>query len=293
MSLYGLRKYTRQVQNAIGGYSDLENSLREATNTDTWGPTNEQKRAILNTILSSSEDSFSFQSSYAQGVARYITDFLFKRIREYGKMTPKTQDSIYEVLKRNLVTKGYAFLIIVKCLSVLEYLLLNCFRTRGNEITFDIYPDIQGSKAILTRLLDYRVKVAYDGLNMQHEKQVHQATERVLKLIDDPDYLQQERLKLHPTLAPALGGGEYVPPTTSAAPPPEPVTVQPQVDLLDFDDEPTPAAPPVPAMEASTATTSTLTDPWADFGALQTATPQPQKQKQAQQQTDPFADLLQ
>ncbi|VEU22467.1 DEKNAAC103570 [Brettanomyces naardenensis] len=210
MSFYGFRKYTRKIQNALTGYSNLENLIREATNTDTWGPTTQQKRQLLNWILnySSSQGSTSFNDidlsqnidpTYTHQVSQYTVDFIINRIREYSMHKPST--TVYERLKKNLVTKGYEFEIIVKCLNLLEYLLLNCFRTSGNRVTFDIADDVRMHTSTLKGLKSYNLKIAYDGLVLVHEKQVRQLAERILNLLDDEELLKSEREKFHPAMS--------------------------------------------------------------------------------------------
>ncbi|QPG74847.1 hypothetical protein FOA43_002183 [Brettanomyces nanus] len=217
MSFYGLRKYTRKIQNALTGYSDLENLIRESTNTDTWGPTSQQKRQLSNWILSytSFDQGIDFNDidlaqnvdpQYTHQISQYTINFITDRILEYSQH--KRGDSIYQKLKKNLVTKGYEFQIIVKCLNLLEYLLLNCFRLQGSTTTFDIADDMRMHLSVIDKLKSYHAKIAYDGLVLVHEKQVRQLADHLSRLLQDDGLLQKEREKFHPDIK--TTGDNYV-----------------------------------------------------------------------------------
>lgn len=44
--MYGIRKYGRKIQNALAGYSHIDNLIRQATNTDTWGRRQNRKNSF-------------------------------------------------------------------------------------------------------------------------------------------------------------------------------------------------------------------------------------------------------
>ncbi|GME79875.1 unnamed protein product [Ambrosiozyma monospora] len=217
--------------------------MAESTNTDTWGPNTKQKKQLLDWILaytgapestgfydgdqtsygSDSKNGFGYdgqaydrygyggsdavivnQSTYTSEVGRYSVGFIVDRLEQYCNARPK---SIYDSLKKNLVTKGYEFLIVTKCLTLLEFLLLNCFIAKKGSTTiavmeYDILPDCKElCRSILNRLQSYQVKVAYDNLNLHHEKAIHETSKKLLEWINDKDVLLQERAKFHPELA--------------------------------------------------------------------------------------------
>ncbi|QOU19656.1 hypothetical protein BRETT_003807 [Brettanomyces bruxellensis] len=206
--MYGIRKYGRKIQNALAGYSHIDNLIRQATNTDTWGPTTEQKKQLLRYILtySGSQNESYYNDIDLSGhidpattheISQYVVNFIVSRIREYS--VHQHGSSIYEKLKKNLVVKGYEFLIIVKCLNLLEYLVLNCYRANRGQITYDIAEDIKMHTSVFESLKQYKAKICYDGLVMVHEKQVHSLAQRLLELLSNEDLLAEERSKLRPT----------------------------------------------------------------------------------------------
>lgn len=184
----------------------MENLVRESTNTDAWGPTTKQKKQLVTWIFNYQKgphggyfndiDTSNIDPSSAHEISRYALDFIVKRIREYSIHIHGA--SIYEKVKKSLVTKGYEFLIITKCLSLIEYLLLNGYKIRNGRLVFDIVDDVKMHTSTFESLETYHVKLAYDGLVMVHEKQVHTMAARILKLLSDQEYLNSERAKLKP-----------------------------------------------------------------------------------------------
>jgi len=206
--MYDVRKYGRKIQNAVAGYSHIENLIRQATNTDTWGPTTEQKKQLLRYILtySGSQNESYYNDIDLSGhidpattheISQYVVNFIIDRIKEYS--AHQHGSSIYEKLKRNFVVKGYEFLIIVKCLNLMEYLLLNCYRTDRGHTTYDIADDIKMHTSTFEDLKQYKVKICYDGLVLVHEKQVHNLAQRLLDLLSSDELISEERSKLRPT----------------------------------------------------------------------------------------------
>ncbi|ODV82779.1 hypothetical protein CANARDRAFT_179268, partial [[Candida] arabinofermentans NRRL YB-2248] len=214
---------------ALSGYSHLENLIREATNTDTWGPTTKQKKQLLNWILSysnaaiasdfydtpvDSELTMISQSSYNPEIGKFTVDFICSRIEKYNDsncsstsfnaMTQKGSSltspyTLYSNLKKTLVTAGYEFLIITKCLILLEYLLINCYSIKGSTIQFDLTQDLKFHLGTIARLKYYHVANSYDNLNLAHEKQIQMLSEKIIKLVSNKEALQLERLKFHPS----------------------------------------------------------------------------------------------
>ncbi|GMG44274.1 unnamed protein product [Ambrosiozyma monospora] len=66
---------------------------------------------------------------------------------------------------------------------------------------YDILPDCKElCRFVLNRLQSYQVKIAYDNLNLHHEKAIHETSKKLLEWIGDKDLLLQERAKFHPEL---------------------------------------------------------------------------------------------
>ncbi|ODV98017.1 hypothetical protein PACTADRAFT_47839 [Pachysolen tannophilus NRRL Y-2460] len=232
--MYDIRQVSRKVQNFVSSYSELENLIREATNTDGWGPTSSQEMKICSSILASvgqntSSDEYNYNDidlshTYDETESYYNTFdygnntgnvpgkailFFFKRIVEYsgsknmniiglvglnGKTT--ASEAVYNNFKKRYLNSGQEYRIILKSLQLLEYLLLHCF-TPNNS--FDIKHEIKHYESVLKYLKNsYQCTNSADHKNTLHTKLIKEKSEAVLSLIDDSnsELLAEKRIKL-------------------------------------------------------------------------------------------------
>ncbi|KAG7702045.1 hypothetical protein KL933_000266 [Ogataea haglerorum] len=215
-SLYDIRQKTRKLQNgtfgssfsiltaAFSGYSNLEILIREATNTDPWGPTSKQKKQLCSWILNYANPEYvsdhiagSQTAESGQSISKKAIDFIVRRIQEYSGLGRGSQ-GIFDSLKKTLVTRGYEFVIVSKCLQLLEHLLLYCYQEDDGVKVFDIVDDIRIDLDPVVQLEHYRVTLSYDGLDLNHEKQIKEMARHVVELATDESKLAAEREKFQP-----------------------------------------------------------------------------------------------
>ncbi|ONH68211.1 Epsin-5 [Cyberlindnera fabianii] len=113
-SLYNIRKAVRSAQHALDADNTETLAIRNATTTESWGPSSDQLEAV-------------YKETIRVGYDR-IFYVIFKRIEEYegrGKKPRKktTTGSLYHMAIR-YVNSGNEWRIVFKCLKVLEYLSL-------------------------------------------------------------------------------------------------------------------------------------------------------------------------
>ncbi|KAH3665064.1 hypothetical protein OGATHE_003879 [Ogataea polymorpha] len=216
-SLYDIRQKTRKLQNgmfgnssyiltaAFSGYSNLEILIREATNTDPWGPTSKQKNQLCSWILNYANPEYvsdhiagSQTAESGQSISKKAIDFIVHRIQEYSGLTRGTQ-GIFNSLKKTLLTRGYEFVIISKCLQLLQHLLLYCYQEDDGVKLFDIVDDIRVDLDPVVQLEHYQVTLSYDGLDLNHEKQIKEMARHVVELATDEAKLAAEREKFQPS----------------------------------------------------------------------------------------------
>ncbi|KAG7863181.1 hypothetical protein KL939_000500 [Ogataea angusta] len=215
-SLYDIRQKTRKLQNgtfgnsgstlttAFSGYSNLEILIREATNTDPWGPTSKQKKQLCSWILNYANPEYvsdhiagSQTVESGQSISKKAIDFIVHRIQEYSGLGRSSQ-SIFDSLKKSLVTRGYEFVIVSKCLQLLEHLLLYCYQEDDGARVFDIVDDVRIDLDPVVQLEHSQVTLSYDGLNLNHEKQIKEMARHVVELATDEAKLVAEREKFQP-----------------------------------------------------------------------------------------------
>ncbi|KAH3660420.1 hypothetical protein OGAPHI_007006 [Ogataea philodendri] len=132
-----------------------------------------------------------------QSISKLAIDFIVNRIQEYA-YPQRSSQTILGTLKKTLVTRGYEFVTVSKCLQLLEYLLLNCYQEEDGAVIFDIVDDIRVNLDPLALLNNYHVGVCYDGLDMNHEKQIKEMAKNVVELATDDSKLAREREKYRP-----------------------------------------------------------------------------------------------
>ncbi|CAH2445985.1 Clathrin recruitment epsin-like protein [Komagataella phaffii CBS 7435] len=204
LSLYDIRKASRKIQNSLSNYTELENLIRNATTTDPWGPTSKQCEEIRNHLLeilntaqlTASDERYGSYYDEDYGVeygnpASDAISFVITRIVEYSNRF--SREGFVGKLKKNYITNGNEHRIVSKCLSLLEYLVINCYQP-----PLDILPHVAKHVDYLKELHNvYQCVSSKDGHPDKHTEIVREKAGRVVQLIKDKRLLARHRQLLH------------------------------------------------------------------------------------------------
>ncbi|ANZ74622.1 BA75_01587T0 [Komagataella pastoris] len=183
----------------------MENLIRNATTTDPWGPTSKQCEEIRNHLLEilstaqltgSDERYGGYYDDEGYGVeygnpASDAISFIITRIVEYSNRF--SREGFVGKLKKNYITNGNEHRIVSKCLSLLEYLVINCYQP-----PLDILPHVAKHIDYLKELHnDYQCTTSKDGHPDKHTDIVREKAGRVVQLIKDKKLLAKHRQLLH------------------------------------------------------------------------------------------------
>ena len=176
LGIHDIRNAARFAQNVIVQYEPYQIDIRRATNTDSWGPTPKHLAKVL-------------RNRYQ--VPMYLmTEYILKRLIDHIAQRPK---NLYEKARKQYVNYGSEWRVVLKCLVVLEFLLLNV--DDGDELN-QIKSCLNAHKHILTREVNnYKIKFSNDGKMEVHERGIKKKNELILQYLDDPHFLKRERLK--------------------------------------------------------------------------------------------------
>lgn len=176
LGIHDLRNAARFAQNVIVQYEPYQVDVRRATNTDSWGPTPKHLAKVL-------------RNRY-QVPLYLITEYILKRLIDHIAHRPK---NLYEKARKDYVNYGSEWRVVMKCLVVLEYLLLNV--DDGDEIN-QVRSCLLTHKHLISKeVLNYKIKFCNDGKMEVHERGIHKKAETILQFVEDSKFLKQERLK--------------------------------------------------------------------------------------------------
>lgn len=176
LGIHDIRNAARFAQNMIVQYEPYQVDIRRATNTDAWGPTPKHLEKVLRNRF--------------QVPLYLMTEYTLKRLVDHIATRPK---NLYEKARKDYVNYGSEWRVVLKCLVVVEYLLLNV--SDGDELN-QVRSCLTTHRHILTReVLEYRVSISNDGKMEVHERGIKKKCENILQLMDDTQYLKKERSK--------------------------------------------------------------------------------------------------
>ncbi|CAH00891.1 Ent5p [Kluyveromyces lactis] len=176
LGLHDFRNAARFAQNVIVQYEPYQIDIRRATNTDSWGPTPKHLAKVMR---------------HRYEVSMFLmTEYTLKRLVDHMAKRPK---NMYEKARKQYVNYGNEWRVVLKCLVLLEYLLMRS--DRGKE-TDQVLSCLQAHKHILTKeTMQYRVDFSSDGKMELHERGIKKKCEHIIQLIEDTSYLKRERSK--------------------------------------------------------------------------------------------------
>lgn len=176
LGIHDLRNAARFAQNVIVQYEPYQVDVRRATNTDSWGPTPKHLAKVL-------------RNRY-QVPLYLITEYILKRLIDHVAHRPK---NLYEKARKDYVNYGSEWRVVMKCLVVLEFLLLNA--DDGDEIN-QVRSCLLTHKHLISKeVLHYKIKFCNDGKMEVHERGIHKKAETILQFVEESRFLKQERLK--------------------------------------------------------------------------------------------------
>ncbi|GAV50364.1 hypothetical protein ZYGR_0U02200 [Zygosaccharomyces rouxii] len=176
LGIHDFRNAARFAQNMIVQYEPYQVDVRRATNTDSWGPTPKHLEKVL-------------RNRY-QVPMYLITEYTLKRLIDHITTRPK---NFYEKARKEYVNYGSEWRVVLKCLTVVEYLLLNV--SDGDELN-QVRSCLTTHKHILSReVLEYRVKFSNDGKMEVHERGIKKKCEFIIQMLEDSQFLKRERQK--------------------------------------------------------------------------------------------------
>ena len=176
LGIHDIRNAARFAQNVIVQYEPYQIDIRRATNTDAWGPTPKHLAKVL-------------RNRY-QVPLYLMTEYTLKRLVDHIATRPK---NLYEKARKDYVNYGSEWRVVLKCLVVIEFLLLNV--DTGDELN-QIRSCLLTHKHILTReIAQFKVKFSNDGKMEVHERGIRKKGELILQYLEDPQFLKKERAK--------------------------------------------------------------------------------------------------
>ncbi|AGO13911.1 AaceriAGR046Cp [[Ashbya] aceris (nom. inval.)] len=176
LGIHDIRNAARFAQNVIIQYEPYQVDVRRATNTDSWGPTPKQLLKVMR---------------HKNHVPMYlITEYTMKRLVDHMAKRPK---NLYEKARKQYVNYGHEWRVVLKCLLVLEFLILNT--SSGQELE-QVLSCINTHKHILARdTMQFKVEFSSDGKMEVHERGIRKKCEQLIQYIEDAGYLKRVRAK--------------------------------------------------------------------------------------------------
>lgn len=176
LGIHDIRNAARFAQNVIVQYEPYQVDVRRATNTDSWGPTPKHLEKVL-------------RNRY-QVPMYLLTEYILKRLIDHIASRPK---NLYEKARKDYVNYGAEWRVVLKCLVVIEFLLLNV--DEGDELN-QVKSCLTAHKHILTReVANFKISFSNDGKMEVHERGIKRKNEIILQFLDDSQFLKKERAK--------------------------------------------------------------------------------------------------
>ena len=174
LGVHDIRNAGRFVQNMVVQYEPYQVDIRRATNTDAWGPTTKYLQKVI-------------RNKY-QVPLLLMTEYILKRIVDHVARRPK---NLYEKARKEYVNYGAEWRVVLKCLVVIEFLMLN---VDENEELSQIKNCLETHRQILSNsVMNFKVEFSNDGKMEVHERGIQKQCQEVIRLIDDPGFLKSER----------------------------------------------------------------------------------------------------
>lgn len=174
LGIHDFRNAARFAQNVIVQYEPYQIDVRRATNTDAWGPTPKHLQKVL-------------RNRY-QVPLYLITEYILKRLIDHIASRPK---NLYEKARKEYVNYGSEWRVVMKCLIVIEYLLLNV--DSGDELN-QVRSCLITHKQILSRQVTaFKIGFSNDGKMEVHERGIRKKGETIIQYIDEPQFLKKAR----------------------------------------------------------------------------------------------------
>lgn len=176
LGIHDIRNAARFAQNIIVQYEPYQVDIRRATNTDSWGPTPKHLAKVMR---------------HRYQVSMYLmTEYTLKRLVDHMAKRPK---NLYEKARKQYVNYGNEWRVVLKCLLLLEFIMLN--GEEGNELE-QILTCLATHKHILTRdAIEFHIDFSNDGKMEIHERGIKKKVEYLIQLIESKDFLKRERIK--------------------------------------------------------------------------------------------------
>lgn len=175
LGIHDFRNAARFAQNVIVQYEPYQIDVRRATNTDSWGPTPKHLQKVI-------------RNRY-QVPVYLITEYILKRLIDHIAARPK---NLYEKARKEYVNYGSEWRVVMKCLIVLEYLLLNV--DSGDELN-QVRSCLTTHKQIIARqVVTYKIGFSNDGKMEVHERGIRKKGELIIQYLEDPAFLKKARL---------------------------------------------------------------------------------------------------
>ncbi|CEP61417.1 Ent5p LALA0_S03e02388g [Lachancea lanzarotensis] len=176
LGIHDIRNAARFAQNVIVQYEPYQVDIRRATNTDSWGPTPKHLFKVM-------------RNKY-QVPLHLMTEYTLKRLVDHIASRPK---NLYEKARKQYVNYGAEWRVVLKCMVVLEFLLLNV--DTGSELD-QVTGCLLTHKHILLRdVMNFRVEFSADGKMEVHERGIKKKCETLIQYLEDPAFLKKERSK--------------------------------------------------------------------------------------------------
>ncbi|KAL6945260.1 hypothetical protein ACO0QE_002709 [Hanseniaspora vineae] len=176
LGVHDIRNAARFAQNMIVQYEPYQIDVRRATNTDSWGPTPKHLQKILRNRF--------------QVPMYLITEYVLKRLVDHMAVRPK---NFYEKARKQYVNYGSEWRVVLKCLIVIEFLLLNVeTRQELDQVLKCLHTHQHIFK---NQLPKFKIEFSADGKMEIHERGIYKKNENILQYLDDAQYLKNERLK--------------------------------------------------------------------------------------------------
>lgn len=176
LGLHDIKNAARFTQNLLVQYEPYQVDIRRATNTDEWGPLQKHLMKIVR---------------HRYQVPMYLlTEYTLKRLVDHMANDSK---NFYEKARKDYINYGLEYRVVLKCLIVIEWLILNSPTTKDLQEVLKCLK--KHSSIFQQKLPEYKVLVAGDGKMEVHTRVIHNKNDNILMLMTDKDFLRQERQK--------------------------------------------------------------------------------------------------
>ncbi|CCH62409.1 hypothetical protein TBLA_0H01210 [Henningerozyma blattae CBS 6284] len=174
LGIHDIRNAARYAQNMIIAYEPYQIDIRQATNTDSWGPTKKHLDQIL--------------LDRNKVPLRKIVDYIMKRLMDHINTRPR---NLYDRARKDYVNYGTEWRVVFKSLIVLKFLLLNV--DPGEQLD-DLVEYLLNHYGFFKHdiLEIYQVQNSSDGKDSKHQEVIQLKCQEIIELINDEKLLLQK-----------------------------------------------------------------------------------------------------